>query len=234
MISKWFKSKSLSIRLRKKGKSIKYINKKLGIPLSTLSGWFKDIKLTSKQKEKLERDREIGLIKARKKAKIWHNNEKQKRLKLAKKEAHKLISKINFSDERNLEIALAFLYLGEGFKNYSTAMGNSDPRILKFFISILRNNYQLKIENIKCELHLRADQDEKTIKGYWSKELKIPQKNFTKTSFDKRTNGSVTYSYYKGVCVVRCANVAIQRKLLYFSNAFCDKVIKMAERNKGG
>ena len=34
--------------------SIKFIEKKLGIPRSTLSGWFKNILLTEKQKIKLQ------------------------------------------------------------------------------------------------------------------------------------------------------------------------------------
>ncbi len=54
MTSKWFKSKPEAVTLRKQGKSIKFIEKKLGIPSSTLSGWFKNILLTEKQKLKLE------------------------------------------------------------------------------------------------------------------------------------------------------------------------------------
>jgi len=54
----------------------------------------------------------------------------------------------------------------------------------------------------------------------------IPLKNFGATSIDQRTYGSKTYSNYKGVCVITCSNVAIQRKLMYLSNLYCKEVTK--------
>ena len=54
MKSKWFEYKAQAIKSRRKGLSIKDINKKFGIPLSTLSGWLKDVELTNKQKEILK------------------------------------------------------------------------------------------------------------------------------------------------------------------------------------
>jgi hypothetical protein len=45
-------------------------------------------------------------------------------------------------------------------------------------------------------------------------------------TFDSRTKGSKTYEYYKGVCVLRCGNAAIQRKLLFLAEEFCKKIIE--------
>lgn len=118
------------------------------------------------------------------------------------------------------------LYLGEGFKGSSlTGIENSDPILLRFFVTILLNHYNISLKKVRRELHLRADQNPKKIKRYWSKELGIPLSNFLGTSIDKRTAGSTTYPTYKGVCVVRCGNVAMQRKLMYISSKFCQKII---------
>jgi len=62
------------------------------------------------------------------------------------------------------------------------------------------------------------------MKKYWSKELNAPVERFGKVSIDKRTLGKPTYPDYKGVCVVDCGNVAIQRKLVYISKKFCQKI----------
>ena len=226
MISKWFSLKSKATEFRKRGFSVRYVENKLGIPRSTLSGWFRNVELSKKQRQKLKMDGRRALIAARKKAVIWHNEQKENRLKIAKIDADKVLSKIEMNDRNIIELSLAMLYLGEGLKaRTETGMGNSDPLILNFFISVLKRYYNLPISKIKCELHLRADQDENKMKRFWSRSLDIPIANFTNTSFDKRTIGSITYDYYKGVCVVRCSSVARQRKLIYLSRAFCEKFI---------
>lgn len=55
---------------------------------------------------------------------------------------------------------------------------------------------------------------------YWSKELGIAPNKFN-TWKDKRTAKPKTYPDYKGVCVVRCGNLAIQRRIVYLSKEFC-------------
>lgn len=228
MKSKWYDKKILAIKLRKEGLSIGIIESQLKIPRSTLSGWFKNIELTEKQKLKLEKGRKEGLIKARKNAVLWHNTQKERRLKEAKEKAVKIFKKINSSDLKIIELALAILYSGEGSKkNIETALGSSDPRILKFFLVALKNIYNLEDEKIRCELYLRADQNPDEMKYFWSKELKLPISNFRQVNIDKRTEGTKTYPHYNGVCNIRCGNVAIQRELMYLSELFFEKVITM-------
>ena len=226
MKSKWYHLKNEALSLRKKGASIGIIENKLKIPRSTLSGWFKDVILTKKQKNVLKLNRERGLKMARKKAILWHNNQKKERLAHAEKSADEIINRIDIKNKDILDLALAFLYLGEGFKINQTGLGNSDIKILKFFVAALIKNYGLRLENLKCELHLRADQNPLKIKRYWSKELNIPIKNFKSVSIDMRTAGRPTYKTYKGVCIIRGGSVAIQRKLLYLSKKFSEKIIE--------
>lgn len=226
MKSKWFHLKQEALLLRKDGRSIRDIEISLKIPRSTLSGWFKNIKLSKKQIQALKKKHTEDLKEARKKAIIWHNIKKSDRLKDAQLEAEKTLSKIS-SNKENIELGLALLYLGEGFKKSGTGIGNSDPLILKFFLKIMKDVYNINIENIGVYLHLRADQKPELMKKYWSKELKIPLDRFRKVSIDKRTVGKITYPNYKGVCVINCANIAIQRKLLYISRKFCERVVNM-------
>ena len=82
-----------------------------------------------------------------------HNEEKVKRLALAKVEARETLKKIKTNNIAILELALAMLYLGEGSKKAEeTSMGNSDPLILKTFIAILKKVYEIDAARIRCEL----------------------------------------------------------------------------------
>ncbi|PIR87938.1 MAG: hypothetical protein COU10_01895 [Candidatus Harrisonbacteria bacterium CG10_big_fil_rev_8_21_14_0_10_45_28] len=217
--------KKQTIKLRKQGKSIVEIERALSINRSTLSGWLKNTILTKVQIKKLENNKKRALIKARKKAALWHNEQKKKRLNVARKEAETVISQLNTKDSNLLDLALAFLYWGEGFKrNVETGMGNTDPEILKFFLKVLRKNYKLNVKKIRCELFLRADQDVSKTKKYWAKELGLPISCFKGVNIDQRTKGRKTYENYNGVCALRCGNVAIQRKLVNIYKQFSEKI----------
>ena len=224
MKSKWFDLKYKAIKLRQQGSSLREVEKLLKIPKSTLSGWFKNIELTSEQKQRLKNNLLDNLSKARKNAVIWHNQQKEMRLKTAENEAKNVLSIIDMGDKSILELTLAILYLGEGAKSDHTCIGSSDPLILKFFIKGLIKVYGFDVKRIKCELHLRVDQNPNLVKEYWAKELNLSLSNFYSTSIDKRTAGSKTYPTYNGVCVLQCGNIAIQRRLLSLSRLFCEKV----------
>ena len=217
-----------AIKLRKKGFSIGYIENKTGINRSTLSGWFKNVELTKSQKDRLRNHRLEGMIKARKKAVLWHNFQKAKRLKEAEKEAAAVLKSLNLNNKNILDLALSMLYWGEGFKkSLNVGMGNTDPNILRFLIYVLRNNYQVSNDAFIAQLHLRSDQDEQKEIKYWAKILNIPEKNFRWTQFDQRTTNHQTYPHYHGVCTIYCYNVAIQRKLLSISKQFINAVFSV-------
>ena len=225
MISRWANQKPRAIALRRKGIAIRDIEKTLGIPRSTFSGWLHSVTLTEKQQNKLKKQAKQGLIEARIKAVQWHNAQKKERLEKAARIGAEILKSVP-NNSKTLELALAFLYLGEGSKrNAGTSLGSSDPKIIKFFIYCLQRIYDVQNEKIKCYLHLRADQNPERMKLYWSKGLGLPVTNFGKPSIDIRTRGKATYSHYKGVCLVECGRVDIQRRLVYIANGFCEGVI---------
>jgi len=226
MKSKWFELKEEAIKLRKNGMSIGKVERRLGISRSTLSGWFKNIELTPTRKKKLLLDWQNGLVKARKEAVRWHNAQKEKRLKEAKKQAQDVIKSLDTHSLQILELALAMLYLGEGTKKkIETSLGSSDPFILRFFIGALKRLYNVNMEKVGCQLHLRADQNPQAMRRYWAKQLGLSLGSFKHVNIDKRTIGTSTYSNYKGVCSVRCGGAAIQRRLVFLADLFCKQVI---------
>lgn len=217
------KLKSIALSLRTRGYSIGDIERKLNIPRSTLSGWFKNIKLTKVQRSKLFKKSLKALANSRKKAIKWHNLQKENRLLEAKKESLKVLSKLHLENKTVLELALSMLYLGEGSKKNLTSLGNTNPIILKFFLSSIRILYGVKPNDVRCELHLRNDQNDTQMIKYWSKQLKLKTRQFIAMK-DNRKVKSKTYPTYKGVCVIRCGKIALQRRLVFLGEEFCTKI----------
>ncbi len=212
--------------MRQTGVSMTVIERQLGIPRSTLSGWFKAIQLTEAQRTRLIQNSRDGWQKARIKSAEAHRAQKALRLLEAKSAATEVLSRIELNDDV-LDLAFAMLYFGEGAKKDVTSLGSSDPKMLRFMLAVLRRNYGVTPAMLRCDLHLRMDQNGEELKSYWSKELKVPLKQFKYVAYDHRTEGKPTYSHYKGVCLIACGNIAIQRKLIYLYNLFCDKVAEL-------
>ena len=221
--SKWFEYKDEVRELRRKGVSMTVIERQYGIPRSTLSGWFKDIHLNETDRTKLMKNSQDGWLLARKNAVTAHRAMKQKRLDDANKHASAALDKLPLTAEI-LDLAFAMLYLGEGAKNNTTSIANSNPMVLRFVLSVLYTNYSVQPHQIRCDLHLRADQHGDTLKQYWANELKLPLSCFKYIAYDKRSKGKPTFDHYKGVCVISCHQIAIQRKLISLYNQFCTKV----------
>jgi len=217
MRSKWFESKDNAIYLRKRGLSIRYIESELNIPRSTLSYWFRDIKLSFKQRKKLFTNWQNGLINARKKATQWHIDDGNKRRATIRNDVKDFFSKTKI-DKKNWELIMATFYLAEGSKTESNfALANSSPKFLKTIVFLLRYLYKIDEAKLRCCLHLRKDQNERELKNFWSNLLKIPISQFLKTQFDKRTIKK-TYEHYKGVCVLIYYDMVLQRRILYMGD----------------
>ena len=135
MESKWLESKNKAVSLRKKGLSIGQIENKLGIPRSTLSGWFKNIELSEPQKQKLLDNWSNGLINARKKAALWHKKDGENRRIAIKKDVESFFNNINI-DKKLGELLMATFYLAEGTKKENCfVFANSNSEICLLYTS---------------------------------------------------------------------------------------------------
>ena len=226
MQSRFLPLKSRATSLRRRGLSLNYIENKLGIPRSTLSGWFKNIKLSEGQRKKLFNNWKNGLVNARKKAALWHRQDGENRRAAIRMEVKNFISDISVGQKIG-EIIMATFYLAEGGKKENNfSLANSNPEILRGIINLLRFLYKIDESKFRCALHLRKDQDENILKKYWSKTLNIPESKFLKTQFDKRTIKK-TYDHYKGVCVLLYYDMALERRILYLG----DEILKTVNNN---
>jgi len=223
MKSKWFELKPDAIKMRQRGLSLRTIENRLKIPRSTLSGWFIQVNMPESKKAILLKRSRDSLVKARKKAILWHHEQKNLRRKMASSQALSVLKTINHNNKTLIELALSFLYLGEGNKGNYMALANSDPLIVLFYIKCMSILYNISPSTIRCNLHLRNDQDEMVVKKFWSSKLDLSLTSFS-VNKDKRVLRKPTRKEYMGVCVINCGNIAIQRKLLFLSRLFCERI----------
>jgi hypothetical protein len=210
------KYKIRAIKLRKSGNTYSDINKKLNTSISkpTFSKWFENIDLTLEEQQKLQKNIEQKLLKARKKSISIRNFRKKQYFQSLINKNNLLLGGINKEIQK---IILSILYLGEGAKSKTSqnfSLGNSNPDIIKFYIQLLKACFIIDESKFRIRIQCRADQNIKNIESFWLKTTGIQKSQMYPTYTDKRTLGIKTKKpNYKGVCVVTYFNRSIQYEL---------------------
>jgi hypothetical protein len=210
-----------AIFLRKNGKTYKEIIDELNknISKSTLSYWCKNIILSTKQKNRIEKIIKNNIKQGRIKALKTNRLKREQYLKSVENRVNHLGGFIK--NENIAKIALAMIYLGEGSKTKkgSLMIGNSDPNIINLFLKLLRKCYKIDESKFRCTLQARADQPIKKLEKFWAKTTEIPLNQFYKARIDPRTIGKISQkNNYKGVC-----------RIDYFSADIYVEMMKIAE-----
>lgn len=176
-----------AIALRKKGKSITKIAKLLGVSVSIVAVWSREVKLTQEQKEKLKR-RKVRIRHLRRLAKQSHL-EKVSRVKKLLKDANAEIKPLS---EQELFLTGLALYWAEGFKSIKEGrLGfcNSDPRMIKFIIKWFEKALKIKRIDFILRTEFNETHRDRTeeIKSFWVKLTGIPIGQFEKPFYHKST-----------------------------------------------
>lgn len=210
--------KEKAVSLRKKGLSYSQIRKKLGINKSTLSGWLRDMPLPKERLDELQRNDSVI-------EKIRQSKKRTRDQRLAA--VHDRISKhIGKLSKRELFIAGLFLYWAEGGKTtpYSISLSNTDPSMIRFYLSWL-SNLKVPTEKIIVRLHLYADMDVNAAIKYWKEQTEIPFENFRKPYIKRSKLSELTYTGRgHGTCnvIVNGRDIAeyVRQGLKYISNRY--------------
>ena len=214
------KTKNKAQRLRRDGKTYSEIQKIIGIslPKPTLSYWCKDIILPEEHKKRIIELNTGNLARGRA-IRILQRREKRKENFLFLQRDFKMT--ITTLDCYQKKLLLAMLYLGEGGKFIGRAgvmLGNSDPKIIKIFLRLMRSTYVIDEAKFRCTLQCRADQDIVKLESFWSRVANIPLSKFYKAQIDKRTIGKATKKKdYSGVLRVDYFSADIFHELMNLS-----------------
>ncbi len=112
---------------------------------------------------------------------------------------------------------LGALYLAEGTKGDRSGLtfGNSDPEIVRLFLSLLRECFVLDEAKFRCTLQARAGQDIAVLEDFWCRVTGIPMSKFYGARIDQRSGGKLTRKPdYKGVCRIDYLSTALLYEVL--------------------
>lgn len=180
------KDKIEATKLRLQGFSYNQINKKLGVPKSTLSGWFKDLQISKEAQEKINKRRHDKSFEGILKSSKLQTKRAQERVREERSNSKKDIKSLS---KRELLILGTALYWGEGYKrpvfinniqktHHSISLSNSDPELAKIFIRFLEEVCEISRKEMKASVRIYEHMNKEKVLKFWQEITNIPKENF--------------------------------------------------------
>lgn len=209
------KDKEKAIVLRTEGKSYKEIRAELGVPLATLSGWFRDQDWSHALSKKLN-DKYLS----RNKARIVHLGKIRGAHLAQLYEEARSEARQEFELLKNhpLFVSGVMIYWGEGDKvsKNSFRITNTDPVMIKLFLSFLLNVCQVPKERIKASLIIYPDLRAEECEKYWSQAVGLDRASFGKSTTIQGKHKSRRLQH--GICVLYFPSRFLKEKMLVWMN----------------
>ena len=199
--------KDKAVRLRRKGYSFRELSLYLGISKSTASLWTGKESLDERAKRRI---RDLG-DKGREKAK---KTNKEKRELVWKNIAGNCSVLRDGQDYgiNDYKIFLALLYWAEGAKTDGNFWFiNSDPAMIRLYLSLLRKAFLIDDSRFKIWLHLHEYHDKEEMILFWSKVTGICKSHFF--VYNKPHTGINKNPGYKGCLSIRYKDSRILKEI---------------------
>jgi transposase-like protein len=162
---------------RQEGAPIKEIARRVGVAASSVSVWVRDIELTPAQEQDLLR-RNPAYNRQLSGTAVQAANRRAERV--AYQEAGRSAAR----QRDSFHAAGCMLYWAEGEKDRNTLrFYNSDPEMVRFFVSFLRTYFDLRDEEIKITCYLFADHARRLreIEQFWLDVARLSNRSLGKS-----------------------------------------------------
>jgi len=166
-----------AVKLRKRGYFLDEIGKKLSIAKSTTSLWLRDIELPPFAIERLANRGNLGRAKAQKTRELRRKVFEQ----VLRDRSEKLIKNTSLT-KNHYKIICALLFWCEGSKNTKSGVHfvNSDPSLVKTFLTLFRSSFKIDEKRLRICLHLHEYHSTEKQISFWSNITDIPMRQFIK------------------------------------------------------
>jgi len=178
--------------LRTQGLSYNEIRKRLNLSKSTVSVWCRDILLTPPQQRRLYTKQIEILSRGSQSQKERRAREVEKIIRDAEKEIRLPLSR------ETLRLMGTALYWAEGSKGKRFQLTNSDPTMIVFMIKWIHSMFNIKATTLTARLNIYSQQNEGSIKRFWSSLTGIPMRNFGKSFVKPPSKNYRTNNLYYG------------------------------------
>ena len=198
---------------RQKGLSISLLMQKYNLPKSTVWHQIQNLKLSDEAK-KLARTNQGG-------SKIKYKKEWNR----AQEHADSILN--DFDVDSAWAVLYAALYWSEGTKS-SFVFTNTDERMIQVFLSILRNNFSVKNEELDFMIRTCAPMDHLACRKYWAKIAHVPVSQIRVNHNDKQNKSKTEY----GMCRITLKRGAYHLKLVHcLFRTIADKMLVSGSRS---
>ncbi len=214
--------KELAFSLRKQGKSYKEIKSELGMSVSTLSNWFKNVDFSEEIKHSITAQAQLKSTTRLKVLNLARGDVLRAHYAQAEIEAmNELKEHIN----KPLFVCAIAAYWGEGDKlsRNHVRLANTDPQMIKLFISFLVTMCFVPKDKLRGALHLYEDLNEVECRKYWSKMTGLEHFHKTMVMPSKHKIKRLPY----GTCTVLVTNTYLKKKLLVWIDQMPKIVLNM-------
>jgi hypothetical protein len=203
--------KEQATQLRKNGMSYAQIRQHIPVSKGTLSLWLREFPLKEERLRELRDWNAKRIENFRKTMQAKRNN----RLKIIYTQQEKFLFPLS---TRDLIIGGLCLYWGEGAKTKPSELilSNTNPAMIRFFMSWIETCYQMSREKFVVRLQLYSDMDiEKEIQ-FWTQALNIRPEQFRTPHMKKSKSSELTYQrrFLHGTCDLMIRDVKIAESVL--------------------
>ena len=200
-------------KLREEGISYNQLQRTLGIPKSTLSSWFsKSLGMPFDRGALLKHLAKVRVLAAKAKTRIRLEELKSIQLKIQDEVITYPIHKVGF--QKSL---VSMLYWAEGTKHEKVGglkFTNTDPRLVRLFVELLKNSYDINPSLFRIGLHIHYYHKIKTVRKFWSSYLKIPESQFNYIYIKKRSHTKRFRRNFMGICIVSYPVGKIRKEIM--------------------
>ncbi len=177
--------------MRLRGFSFNEINKELGVPKSTLSGWMRNIVLSEKARARIQSRVRQGVYNGLIKRNKLQTHVARQRVAQIRAEGKQFLPKLTKDD---LVVVGAVLYWAEGYKRPLVRNGkeitahvisfvNSDSDAVRVFVRFLIEILHIPREHINFSMRLYAHINENEALNYWAQVTGATRACFKKTTY---------------------------------------------------
>jgi hypothetical protein len=210
-----------AIQLKKEGFSLSEISESLNVSKSSASSWVRDVQLSEDAKLKIQNKRILG----RDRAAQTNKSRTELKLENASGYAKEILAGVIINPD-TARLLCALLYWCEGVKIRRTntfGFTNSDPNLMREFMRLFREGFDVDESKLRLTLHLHEYHDEEAQLQFWSNVTNIPLSQCHRP-YKKPHTATRIREGYQGCVTVRYFDVELARRLEAIAIVFLQKI----------
>ena len=178
--------------MRAKGYSIDEIKNSFNIAQSTASLWVRGVQLDNRAQTRILELRRL----ARKRGNATISKRREDKIEEIRRNIRKNFHITTYTQFQQ-SLLCSLLYWGEGGKTqHRVQFINSDPQMIRVFLSLFRSFYPVDEKRFRVCVHLHEYHDQKGTLMYWSKITDIHLSQFTKPYIKPHTGKTIRDGYH--------------------------------------